>query len=413
MSPLNIKLSSYRAFRDETQLTIKPLTLLFGQNQVGKSTLLRFLPLLSDSLQQNAGPLDLGSPSLRGAQFKELGWMGRSDFSMTPEFAIASGLDHQSPFLRMQFSDDKGPLVNRIELGRGERGNKFRVSLAAAPVRTGKTYSAGYAGKYRGADWNGNLSFVNLIPDGLPQQAQEIVDLLKEALAPLRKMQWLRANRVLESGSAERASQCCKPDGSDLASQIQGAHERSILDPASLWLSNQDGLASDIVLQSTAAIGPHFLISSPGKELLPLHLAGEGLRSLLPILLSACWAESEYDSRPSLLAIEEPEAHLHPTVQVALFDRLLETVKAGVPLVLETHSVYMLRAMQVAVLEGKLSSDDVSLNWVSQGKDGVANVARIEVGPDATLAGWRPFVFEKEQEMARRIIDLRWKGQGL
>lgn len=41
-----LKLSALRSFRNETSLDIRPLTLLYGFNQAGKSSLLRVLALL-------------------------------------------------------------------------------------------------------------------------------------------------------------------------------------------------------------------------------------------------------------------------------------------------------------------------------------------------------------------------------
>jgi len=41
-----LKLRAFRIFRDETSLDIRPLTLLYGFNQAGKSSLLRLLALL-------------------------------------------------------------------------------------------------------------------------------------------------------------------------------------------------------------------------------------------------------------------------------------------------------------------------------------------------------------------------------
>ncbi|MCI5141852.1 MAG: hypothetical protein D3909_09040 [Candidatus Electrothrix sp. ATG1] len=132
----------------------------------------------------------------------------------------------------------------------------------------------------------------------------------------------------------------------------------------------------------------------------------------MPILVCSCWAETKNAAAPTMLAVEEPEAHLHPTVQVALLDRLVETVQAGIPVVLETHSVYLLRAMQVAVLEKRLTPEEVGLYWVEQTKESVSKAKRIGISPDATLTGWPPEVFEKEQELAHRIFDLRWtKGE--
>lgn len=405
---LNLSVKSYRAFRDQAEMSVKPLTMLYGFNQAGKSTLLRLLALLADSLFGTSGPLDLESPAIKGSSFKELGWMGR-EMSMTPEFVIKTGDDPNAPRLAIQYADDKGLIVNRLALYRGEGGDKFRVSLDGEISRVGKTISGLYGGHYRGAAWNGRLNFENLIPAGLPDQALGIADAIRSTLSPLQRLQWLRANRVGEAAQVERPSRCCMPDGTDLAAAIRGDFEKSILEQASRWLSGQQGLCRDIAIVANASQHPTFWLGSDGRERLPLHLAGEGLRALIPILVLACWAESAAADKPSMLVIEEAEAHLHPTVQVQLFNRLVETVKSGVPVVVETHSVHMLRAMQLSILDGRLAPEDVGLHWVLQGKDGVAGVERIIVEPDASLTGWRPFVFETEQELAHQIIDMRWQ----
>lgn len=41
-----LKLRAFRTFRDEAALEVRPLTLLYGFNQAGKSSLLRVLALL-------------------------------------------------------------------------------------------------------------------------------------------------------------------------------------------------------------------------------------------------------------------------------------------------------------------------------------------------------------------------------
>jgi predicted ATPase len=69
--------------------------------------------------------------------------------------------------------------------------------------------------------------------------------------------------------------------------------------------------------------------------------------------------------------------------------------------------------MQLAVLEGRLSPQEVGLYWVNQAANGAANVETVTVNEDATLQNWRPDVFEKEQELAQRIMALRWQqGSG-
>jgi hypothetical protein len=403
-----LKAQSVRTFREEARFDIRPLTLLYGFNQAGKSTMLRLLALLADSLQNGAGPLDLQCPALRGATFKELGWLGREP-SLSPWLTLIAPSSQPQPTLKLQFADDSGLVVNRLHLVPGDTGDKFIVDLDGAAIRDGNRYEANYAGKYRGADWHGTLKFASLLPEGLPEQAEGLAHSVKSALGPLQRVQWLHANRLAEGPGETRPVRCCRASGSDLPSVLSTSTEGpAVLESASEWLRQQEGMGNGIELRRDSSGRPELVHGATGRESLPLHLAGEGVRALLPILLCVCWAETQAPAAPTLLAVEEPEAHLHPSLQVALFDRLAETVQAGIPVVLETHSVYLLRAMQLAVLDGRLNPEQVGLHWVEQGSDGAAKSTKIGIEPDATLTGWRPDLFEKEQELAHRILDLRW-----
>ncbi len=413
---LKLKVRSFRAFRDESSIELRPLTLLYGHNQAGKSSLLRLVPLIADSLRPGATALDLQSPSLRGASLKELGWMGR-DPALSPWITLAAPTTTiGEPTLALQYADDGGLVVNQVRLTPRESGDKFGVSLDGEVRRDQQAISAPYAGMYRGKEWTGTLTFNRLIPDGLPEQAAQIAREVAEALEPLSRAQWLHANRLGE-GSTETARRTsgCAPDGSDLASILREARHRVILEAASEWIRQQPGLGTDVEVHPDSSGRPQLVLGHPGRERLPLHLAGEGLRALLPILLCACWGEVGRcladSSAPTLLAVEEPEAHLHPDLQVALFNRLLGTVRSGVPVIMETHSVYVLRAMQLAVLNG-LDPAQIGLYWVAQDADGAASVTPVGIETDATLAGWRPLAFEQEHDLAHQILDLRWKQLG-
>lgn len=405
-----LKLQGYRSFRQEASIDLRPLTLLYGYNQAGKSTLLRLLVLLADSLAPGAGPLDLRSPALRGATFKELGHLG-SDPNLSPWLTLLAPTPSPDPTLKIQFTEKNGLAVNRLHLTRGPTGDKFKVDLADIIERTGNGQKGEYEGRYRGQEWTGALSFGSLIPTDLPPEADQIAQAVRTALAPLDRLQWLDANR-LAGADETRPTRCCLPDGSDLPSLFRADPGPNVLTAASRWLAEQDGLGEELSLRSDPSGRQQLVHRSGRREALPLHLAGEGIRAMLPILLCALWAETGAPGAPTMLAVEEPEAHLHPTTQVALFDRLVQTVRSGIPVVLETHSVYLLRAMQLAVLTESLKPEQVGLYWVEQGRDGASTLTDIEVAGDATLSGWRPDVFEKEQELAHRILDLRWKKQG-
>jgi hypothetical protein len=402
MSLFSVDVQMFRAFRERATVDYRPLTMFYGYNQAGKSTMLRLLPLLADSIYESRGALNMTSDSLASPIFKELGHMsGGGGIPGSPILRLKKDSQGTSD-LELQFGDEDGLIVNRLRLFKP--GSKVMdVTWEKTEERRGNSSTARYQGELRGKDWDGNLKFDNLFPSMLPAETTELIEQLRQAFIPLQRLQWLRANRIRLDGLATSISRCCASDGSDIASAIPVHVRNQVLGSATEWLQQQDNLANSISIDAQQK----FLVGTAGRVDLPLYLAGEGLRALLPILLCACWAENKDDYAPTMLAFEEPEAHLHPHLQAALFDRLIKTVESGVPVALETHSVYMLRTMQLAILNKQIPPDDVALYWVEQ-KNGQASLIKIDVQADGTLHNWRPDVFEKEQELAQQILERRW-----
>ena len=53
-----IRLQNFRSLQDTGEIEIKPLTLLVGKNSSGKSSFLRFFPLIKQSLEESKhGPI--------------------------------------------------------------------------------------------------------------------------------------------------------------------------------------------------------------------------------------------------------------------------------------------------------------------------------------------------------------------
>jgi hypothetical protein len=63
----------------------------------------------------------------------------------------------------------------------------------------------------------------------------------------------------------------------------------------------------------------------------------------------------------AILFIEEPEAHLHPKVQMELMEIFVELVNVGVKIVFTSHSDYMFNKMNNLILEKKLAVEKASV----------------------------------------------------
>ena len=401
-----IQIERFRAFRNRAALELRPLTLLYGRNQVGKSTLLRVLPLLADSIHGSVPALDLKSPALLGATFKELGWLGPEP---APSPSVRIGLPDRGPFMELHLTDEEGLVPNRVDIGDAHAAvPEFKVSFDGNKISNGRMFQADYRGENAGEEWDGPLTFSSLLPAGVPQYAERRLQNIKKVVDVFKRLQWLATSRPA-TREVLRPSRCCRPDGSDLADLLHD--RRAVLGAVSGWLKERPELGESVEVERSERGDWQLRLRRSGGESLPLYLAGEGMRWLLPILLVASWAEERRSDSPTMLAIEEPESRLHPSLQIALFERLLQLLRHGIPAVLETHSVYMLRCMQLAVARGELRPEDVALYWVRRDKH-VASIERIIVERDGTLTGWQADTFEEEQQLSRQIFQARWEADG-
>ncbi len=89
----------------------------------------------------------------------------------------------------------------------------------------------------------------------------------------------------------------------------------------------------------------------------PIHV-GFGLTQVLPIVVAALSASKE-----DLLLIENPEVHLHPAGQALMGQFLADVARAGVQVIVETHSDHILNGIRRAVRSQRLNSEQVALHF--------------------------------------------------
>jgi len=84
---------------------------------------------------------------------------------------------------------------------------------------------------------------------------------------------------------------------------------------------------------------------------------GFGVSQILPVLVM-CY----YVPKGSIIILEQPEIHLHPSVQAGLADVFIDAIKArNIQILLESHSEHLVRRLQRRVAEEKISNEDAAL----------------------------------------------------
>ena len=92
---------------------------------------------------------------------------------------------------------------------------------------------------------------------------------------------------------------------------------------------------------------------------------GTGIGQVLPVLQALC--PPRYSSaRGQILLVEQPELHLHPAMQSGLFDAIQDAVNSRrvSQVILETHSEAMLLRLQRAIRKGELKPEDATVVFV-------------------------------------------------
>lgn len=140
------------------------------------------------------------------------------------------------------------------------------------------------------------------------------------------------------------------------------------------------------VLQPVSAVRKRAqLVDASGLALHPQDV-GVGISQVLPVVVAA------QDGSASVVCIEQPELHIHPSVQVGLGDLFIDgALDKRLSFLIETHSEHLVMRLQRRIREtsdGDLPPDQVPLsaadvNIIYLDRNDVGAVCAVEVGLNA------------------------------
>jgi predicted ATPase len=157
---------------------------------------------------------------------------------------------------------------------------------------------------------------------------------------------------------------------------------------------------SEIPIKSRVAIREE----KTGIELMPQDV-GVGISQTLPVIIGALHIKK------GMFAIEQPELHIHPALQVALGDLFISRSRESqICFLLETHSEHLMLRFLRRIREtdednlppGKdsLKPDQLAVYYVEQGETGVS-VFPIRINEDGEFTDRWPkgFFSERAEEL--------------
>nr|WP_315210271.1 AAA family ATPase [uncultured Albidiferax sp.] len=136
------------------------------------------------------------------------------------------------------------------------------------------------------------------------------------------------------------------------------------------------------------------------KDLVSIADVGFGVSQVLPVLVALLIA------RPGqVVYIEQPETHLHPKAQRALAGIFAHAATKQATVVVETHSLIFVRAVQTLVAKQDLAKELVKLHWVERDAKGDTTVTTRELDNAGAYGDWPQDFEATEMAVEQDYID--------
>jgi predicted ATPase len=133
---------------------------------------------------------------------------------------------------------------------------------------------------------------------------------------------------------------------------------------------------------------------SPNSSEVLITDVGFGVSHILPVLV-LCY----YVPKGSTVILEQPEIHLHPSVQAKLADVFIDAIKTrNIQIIIESHSEHLLRRLQRRIAEEKdgFTNQDAALYFCDMDANGTSQLVPLELDTYGNINNYPPDFFGDE-----------------
>lgn len=431
-----VHLKNFKAWADTGPLELAPLTLLFGPNSSGKSSINHFLMLLKETVRSpdRNNVFDFSEGSTPTGSFRDI--VFRHDLRREVEFELAwrlpTPIEIRDPRSRQRHSGDllrfeasvRQPQRSRIVQSEGFRyslgssdGREVSVALVRDQKRTNRwrLEAQNYTlVRRKGRAWElpkpiqffgfpdeaavyfQNAAFLADLELAFQRELQDVSYLGPLRSPPLPLYPWSGAIPEDVGWRGENTIQAL------LASSARSFNwrAREKLRPFGVvvasWLKEM-GLIDEFSVAEIAPGRDLFEVRvrvTPRSEEVRLTDVGFGVSQVLPVVVEL------FHARPhTTVLIEQPELHLHPAAQGALADLFIAATTAredgqarGLQVIAESHSEHLLRRLQRRIAEERIDPSHVAVYFCHQQPTGSV-IERLDVDLFGEITNWPPDFF--------------------
>ncbi len=450
-----LRLENFKSWQDTGDIALKPITGFFGPNSSGKTSLFQSLLLMKQSAEliyhgamfhfgNEKTPVDLRD--FRSVVYDHdttrilklrLGWQSSTEIEIPDHYAggtvsqgdsIGFEVESQGDVTSQETSRTLDAMAYYIAGSRRFGVQRERDPLAYNVFARGPTFTDS---RHLGRDDVGlhPTSFCSFpYSTRIPAQYQTFLSNLEYSmrlllrnlyyLGPLRAFPqrlyvWSGASPpdVGRIGEYAVDSMLSSRELTHFGENGLDSRYQSIDEQIAVWLKRL-GLVHDFRVGALAEDRRVFEVKvrkSPQSAEVLLTDIGFGVSQLLPVL-ALCF----YAPQNSTVILEQPDMHLHPSVQAGLADVFIDACKSrGVQIMFESHSEHLLRRLQRRIAEGDIQEEDVGLYFCSTDDSGSSKISQLKFDQFGNISNWPKDFFGDQFGEIAAMSEAVLKRQGL
>lgn len=414
-----LRIKNFKSWKDTGEIDLAPITMFFGGNSSGKTSLLQFILML----KQTAEAEHSSSQILKFDGIINLGNFKDVVFGHDKKNAIEFSILRDDEFF------GKGPFPN-FPMLQGFRAiiaeESSKIKIEDFEITDHPTYSKKYSKE-------GDYSFIfhsSRHLQGITERLKNHKNIkegdakIKEDFFVVSKI-WGNAvlypfvSRVEYIGPLRQKPERIYQWKNNYPTEMGAAGEFAIQAIIASNLKNGDlqnevakalkkmGLIDSFKVKSLSKDSDeHYKVlvkKTKGSTEVLLPDVGFGISQILPILTAL------YNSKAgAVILLEQPEIHLHPKAQIELADIIVDAVKKRkIQVIIESHSEHFLTRIQTRVADGEISKNSTKLYFCKNEK-GFSELEELIIEDSGRIDNWPPNFFGNMlEETSNRVRAFR------
>lgn len=437
-----LRIQNFKSWADTGEISLAPLTGLFGVNSSGKTAILQLLLLLKQTVESTHRPLHLGDDStlvnlgtmhdvlhnhqIPGKLQVDLSWTLTTPLRI-PDMRKGPGstlfnikaMDFHTSIIGNEWGL---PIVEEFNYQFQSGDRSYRFGMREEERNQYVLEAEGYYGVNQTEDYwvnlvsaaplkfynfpaeveDQNLDFLNKLVRAIEEQFHNIFYLgpLRENPRRVYGQEGEEPMDMGQRGELAVPTLMAYEKWGKRISRRRGQVWQPMTEQIAEWLRKL-GLIHSFSVQSIGD-GDHqyevWVRQAPNAVDVLLPDVGFGVSQILPVLTLCAYAP-----QGATLILEHPEMHLHPKAQAGLADVFIDVIKSrNVQIILESHSEHLLRRLQRRIAEEEIQPEQAALYFINK-PGGHSEICRLELTPFGSIKNWPPDFFGDKLEdlMAR------------